>query len=54
MAPLETPLPRSRGMSVASVFERYGLIVFLLALLLVAAALSPTFLQPANLVNVLT
>lgn len=54
MAPLETPLPRSRGVSVASVFERYGLIVFLVALLLVAAALSPTFLRPANLVNVLT
>ncbi len=32
MAPLETPLPRSRGVSVASVFERYGLIVFLVAL----------------------
>lgn len=54
MAPLETPLPRSQGVSVASVFERYGLIVFLVALLLVAAALSPTFLRPANLVNVLT
>lgn len=54
MAPLETPLPRSQGVSVASVFERYGLIVFLAALLLVAAALSPTFLRPANLVNVLT
>ncbi|RUU56019.1 ABC transporter permease [Mesorhizobium sp. M2C.T.Ca.TU.002.02.1.1] len=54
MAPLETPLPRSQDVSVASVFERYGLIVFLVALLLVAAALSPTFLRPANLVNVLT
>lgn len=54
MAPLETPLPRPRGVSVASVFERYGLIVFFVVLLLVAAALSPTFLQPANLVNVLT
>ncbi|TPL03089.1 MULTISPECIES: ABC transporter permease [unclassified Mesorhizobium] len=54
MAPLETPLPRSRGVSVASIFERYGLIVFLVALLLVAAVLSPTFLRPANLVNVLT
>ncbi len=54
MAPLETPLPRSRGVSVASVFERYGLIVFLVVLLLVAAVLSPAFLRPANLVNVLT
>ncbi|MBZ9985793.1 ABC transporter permease [Mesorhizobium sp. BH1-1-5] len=54
MAPLETPLPRPRSVSAASVFERYGLIVFFVALLLVAAALSPTFLRPANLVNVLT
>lgn len=54
MAPLEmSPAPR-RTTSPAAVFERFGLAIFLVALLIVAAALSPTFLQPANLVNVLT
>ncbi|KRB32779.1 MULTISPECIES: ABC transporter permease [Mesorhizobium] len=54
MAPLDTPMPRSQGISLASVFERYGLVVFLVALMIVAALASPTFLRPANLVNVLT
>ncbi|WP_202323747.1 MULTISPECIES: ABC transporter permease [unclassified Mesorhizobium] len=54
MAPLDTPMPRSQGISLASVFERYGLVVFLVVLMTVAALASPTFLRPANLVNVLT
>lgn len=54
MAPLDTPMPRSRGMSLATIFERYGLVIFLAVLMAVAAAASPTFLRPANLVNVLT
>lgn len=54
MAPLDTPMPRSRGLSLATVFERYGLVIFLAVLMAVAAAASPTFLRPANLVNVLT
>lgn len=54
MAPIEAPMPRARGISVASVFERYGLVIFLAVLIAVAAVASPTFLQPANLVNVLT
>lgn len=54
MAPLDTPMPRSRHLSTAAIFERYGLIIFLAVLLLVAALASPTFLRPANLINVLT
>lgn len=54
MAPLDTPMPRSRGLSLATIFERYGLVIFLAVLMAVAAAASPTFLRPANLVNVLT
>lgn len=54
MAPLDTPMPRSRGLSLATVFERYGLVIFLAVLMAVAAAASPTFLRPANLINVLT
>lgn len=54
MAPLDSPMPRSRTFSAAALFERYGLVIFLVALLVVAAATSPAFLRPANLVNVLT
>lgn len=54
MAPLDTPMPRSRGLSLATIFERYGLVIFLAVLMAVAAVASPTFLRPANLVNVLT
>lgn len=54
MTPLDTPMQRSQSISVASVFERYGLVIFLVALMVVAAIASPTFLRPANLVNVLT
>lgn len=49
-----TPMLRSRTVSVATIFERYGLIIFLGVLLVVAALVSPAFLKPANLVNVLT
>jgi ribose/xylose/arabinose/galactoside ABC-type transport system permease subunit len=54
MAPLDTPLPRSSSLSAAAILERWGLVIFLAALLVVAALLSPAFLRPANLVNVLT
>ncbi|MBZ9674600.1 ABC transporter permease [Mesorhizobium sp. ES1-1] len=54
MAPLDTSMPRSRSPSIATIFERYGLVVFLAVLMAVAALASPTFLRPANLVNVLT
>lgn len=54
MAPLDTSMSRSRHLSTAAIFERYGLIIFLAVLLLVAALASPTFLRPANLINVLT
>lgn len=54
MAPLDIPMPRGRSLSVSALFERFGLMIFLAALLVVAALLSPTFLQPANIVNVLT
>lgn len=54
MAPLETPMQPSRSPSLATVFERYGLVIFLAVLMTVAAVASPTFLRPANLVNVLT
>lgn len=54
MTPLDTPMQRSQSISMASVFERYGLVIFLVALMVVAAIASPTFLRPANLVNVLT
>ncbi|MCV3210796.1 ABC transporter permease [Mesorhizobium sp. YC-39] len=54
MTPLDTPMQRSQSISMASVFERYGLVIFLVALMVVAAVASPTFLRPANLVNVLT
>jgi ribose/xylose/arabinose/galactoside ABC-type transport system permease subunit len=54
-AAANTPTPpSSRHISMASVFERFGLLIFLCVLLAVAAAVSPAFLQPANLVNVLT
>ncbi len=54
MAPVEAPVPRTQGISLATVFERYGLVIFLAILMAVAAAASPAFLRPANLVNVLT
>lgn len=54
MAPLDSAMSRSRRFSAASIFERWGLVIFLVALLVVAAATSPAFLRPANLVNVLT
>lgn len=54
MAPIDTPVPRTQSLSVASIFERYGLVIFLAVLTIVAAVVSPTFLQPANIVNVLT
>ncbi|MFA6157217.1 ABC transporter permease [Mesorhizobium sp.] len=54
MAPLDTPIRRSPGLSLATIFERYGLVIFLAVLMAVAAVASPTFLRPANLVNVLT
>ncbi|WP_234188301.1 ABC transporter permease [Shinella sp. NM-101] len=55
MAPLEATLPKSRrSFSMAALFERFGLAIFLGVLLVAAALLSPTFLRPANLVNVLT
>jgi ribose/xylose/arabinose/galactoside ABC-type transport system permease subunit len=53
MTPVET-MPRPRNISAAALFERYGLAIFLGALLVVAAVVSPPFLRPANLVNVLT
>jgi ribose/xylose/arabinose/galactoside ABC-type transport system permease subunit len=40
--------------SLAAMFERFGLLVFLALLLLVAALASPAFLLPANLLNLLT
>lgn len=45
---------RRRRMALPAAFERFGLVFFLAVLLVAAAALSPTFLRPANLVNVLT
>ncbi len=54
MAPLDTPMPRGRSLPVSALFERFGLMIFLAVLLIVAALLSPTFLRPANIVNVLT
>lgn len=54
MAPLDTATQRPRHKSLATVMERYGLLIFLAVLMAVAAAASPTFLRPANLVNVLT
>ena len=54
MTPADTSMPRPRSMSAATIFERYGLAIFLGALLVVAAVVSPPFLRPANLVNVLT
>ncbi|MER8473764.1 ABC transporter permease [Mesorhizobium sp. M0306] len=54
MTPLDTPMQRSQSISMSSVFERYGLVIFLVALMVVAAVASPTFLRPANMVNVLT
>jgi ribose transport system permease protein/inositol transport system permease protein len=53
MAPAGRSTTRSRGIR-SSVLERYGLAIFLAGLLAVAAAISPPFLRPANLVNVLT
>jgi ribose transport system permease protein/inositol transport system permease protein len=54
MASANTPMARPRSVSLASVLERYGLAIFLCMLLAVAAVVSPAFLRPANLVNVLT
>lgn len=54
MTPADTSMPRPRSISAATIFERYGLAIFLGALLVVAAVVSPPFLRPANLVNVLT
>jgi ribose/xylose/arabinose/galactoside ABC-type transport system permease subunit len=54
MTPADSSMPRPRSMSAATIFERYGLAIFLGALLVVAAVVSPPFLRPANLVNVLT
>lgn len=55
MAPLDGTLPKPRAsFLIAAVFERFGLMLFLGGLLVAAALLSPTFLRPANLVNVLT
>jgi ribose/xylose/arabinose/galactoside ABC-type transport system permease subunit len=53
-ASADTPMARPRSVSLASVLERYGLAIFLCVLLAVAAVVSPAFLRPANLVNVLT
>lgn len=47
------PLKRS-SFAVGALFERYGLAIFLALLLAVASLTSPAFLQPANLVNLLT
>lgn len=41
-------------MSATALFERFGLILFLAVLLVVAAAASPAFLNPANLLSLLT
>jgi ribose/xylose/arabinose/galactoside ABC-type transport system permease subunit len=54
MTPVALPMHRSRKMSAAAIFERFGLVLFLAILLIVAAVASPTFLRPANLANVLT
>ncbi|MDQ7250385.1 ABC transporter permease [Dongia sedimenti] len=53
-ASTNAPVPRTRNLTTAAIFERYGLVIFLCILLVVAALISPPFLQPANLVNVLT
>lgn len=44
----------SAPFSVAALFEKFGLAVFLVLLLVVAALASPAFLLPANLLNLLT
>ncbi len=54
MAPVELPRSRPRQITLAFAFEKFGLGIFLVALLALAAAVSPAFLRPANLVNVLT
>jgi len=54
MARAEAPTGRPRSVPIAAAFERFGLAIFLIVLMAVAAVVSPPFLQPANLVNVLT
>lgn len=54
IARTDRPAARRRPLAAAALFERFGLVIFLALLVLAAALLSPAFLQPANLVNVLT
>eukprot|EP01037_Dinobryon_pediforme_P010646 gene10646-10717_t len=54
MAPLDIRSARPKTFSASAFFERYGLMIFLALMLIVAAWQSPVFLRPANLVNVMT
>ncbi len=46
--------PRRRSISLGAVFERFGLLVFLAVLLVVASLASPSFLNPTNVKDILT
>ncbi len=54
MVEKSTPSASVQPFSVAVLFERYGLLLFLALLLVVASIASPAFLLPANLLNLLT
>lgn len=51
---VEKPKTHATKISMAAIFERYGLVLFLVLLFIIAALTSPAFLAPKNLVNVMT
>lgn len=54
MTELDNAVNKREAVSMAGIFEKYGLVVFLALLLVVAAVTSPAFLAPQNIINVLT
>ena len=54
MAPDNATAPRPRTVSVGTLFERFGLLLFLIVLLAVASVASPSFLNVANVKDILT
>ena len=53
-APDNATAPRPRTVSVGTLFERFGLLLFLIVLLAVASVASPSFLNVANVKDILT
>lgn len=54
LATQTTRFRSERSLSLGSLFERFGLLIFLAVLLLIASLASPAFLKPKNLLDLLT